>query len=540
MHASFEAGVPSGFSPPGNPPFRRYDLRIGFGVIVAPGGTGAPPWLRPGDFDAGRDAPSLLGAESCAGALRGGAVSERREVVAVAGATGFIGRAVCAALAKRYDVVGLTRMTERAHDPSGAISWHRVDPFSLQGVQSGLAKADYAVYLLHSVQPSASLVQAATNDVDLALADNFARAAELAGVKHVVSLGRLLPTQEPYPGDLRQRLEIERALGSRSASLSALRAGPVLGPGSATTWLLSNLVRLPVMFLPAWTRRRLHPIALADVVRAIELCLDDPVRFTGTFDIGGPEVVTYRAMLRRTARSQRRRPLMLHAAGGHPKASKRFVERVGRMPRALVEPLVDGLRYDLLARRNPLIEQLLPNATHFDDAIRQATEGGPPRRPPSSVRAPREQLERIRENRSVRSIQRLPVPKGKDAEWLVQEYPRFLAKFGAPWLKISVQDNECRIRSRFGRDPLLVLRLARARGTKDRQVFVIIDGSLLRPEPGREGRLEFRLTPNGREALAAVHDYRPSLPWFLYRRTQAKLHLRFMRAFAKHLERLGS
>ena len=141
-----------------------------------------------------------------------------RPTVAVAGATGFVGTAVRAALADAFRVVGLTRSATRAAQAADAAQaesdgqalgtdapgapapaapceteWRRCDLFSLLQVERALAGADVAVYLVHSMLPSARLTQATFADLDLLLADTFARGATKAGVKQIVYLGGLLP-----------------------------------------------------------------------------------------------------------------------------------------------------------------------------------------------------------------------------------------------------------------------------------------------------------------------------------------------------------
>jgi uncharacterized protein YbjT (DUF2867 family) len=460
------------------------------------------------------------------------------KTVAIAGATGFVGRALCAALAGRYRVVALTRGEPRTA-PGPAVEWRRCDLFSLREVEAALAGADAAVYLVHSMLPSARLVQGRFEDLDLVLADNFARAAERAGVRQLVYLGGMVPEQGALSPHLRSRLEVEEALGSRAPALSALRAGIVVGPGSASLWILVNLVRrLPLMVLPSWCDSRSQPVALADVVRAVELCLEEPGRFTGSFDVAGPDVLSYREMMQRTARVLGLRRAMIRVRAFSPRLSKLWVRVFGSAPASLVNPLVESLRHDLVARESPLLAALRPRALGFEAALRAALgAGGRPQAPSSSLRLPRADRARLRRARTVRSVQRLPLPPGRDAAWAAEEYLRFLPRTTRPWIRVeSAPDGHCRFRLAGLRRPLLVLRLARERSAPDRQVFDVVGGLLARTgEGGVGGRLEFREARGGRALLAAIHDYRPALPFALYEIGQARVHLWVMRRFARHL-----
>lgn len=191
-----------------------------------------------------------------------------RPTVAIAGATGFVGTAVREVLRLDYDLIGLTRSPVRAQENSTSSSreeWRHCDLFDPYAVREGLKGADYAIYLVHSMLPSARLTQGQVADLDLLQADNFARAAEVEGVEQILYLGALVPDEEAtdlsFP--LRRRLEVEQALGSTSVPLTALRAGLIVGAGGTWLRLLLNLLRrLPVMILPSWTRAETQPIAL--------------------------------------------------------------------------------------------------------------------------------------------------------------------------------------------------------------------------------------------------------------------------------------
>jgi uncharacterized protein YbjT (DUF2867 family) len=118
--------------------------------------------------------------------------------------------------------------------------------------------------------PSSRLVQGNFEDTDLLLADNFIRAAESAGLKHVIYLSGLIPEgDEQLSPHLRSRLEVESVLRSRSVKVTVLRAGLIFGPGGSSFSMLINLVRrLPVMLLPAWVRSTTHSIDIENVCQA--------------------------------------------------------------------------------------------------------------------------------------------------------------------------------------------------------------------------------------------------------------------------------
>jgi hypothetical protein len=137
--------------------------------------------------------------------------------------------------------------------------------------------------------------------------------------------------------------------------------------------------------------------------------------------------------------------------------------------------------------------------------------------------------------RNMRSLQRLSVPKGWDAARLALAYPTWLgATF--PWLLRTEigGDGSFLIRSSLTGTALLDLRaVPRSHGAR-RRVFSVAGGALAGEREG-EGWLEFRVLPGGKEAIAAVGDFVPRLPWQLYRGTQGPMHQRVMAGFARYL-----
>ena len=134
--------------------------------------------------------------EPPASSSRPGATKKKSKVV-IAGATGFIGSALCRELAADYEVVALTRSRARS-ESSGAVSpvrWQYCDLFSAAEVRSALRGAEYALFLVHSLVPTSRLSQAKPEDLDLLLADNFGQAAKHNRVKQIIFLGGIVPAE---------------------------------------------------------------------------------------------------------------------------------------------------------------------------------------------------------------------------------------------------------------------------------------------------------------------------------------------------------
>jgi uncharacterized protein YbjT (DUF2867 family) len=475
-------------------------------------------------------------------------------VVAIAGASGFVGRALCRLLVPGHRVIELSRSPApradesppRADARSNRIS-RRCDLFSLLETERALAGADVAVYLVHSMLPSSRLTQGRFEDLDLICADNFARAARLQGVKRIVYLGGLvpeLPDEATLSPHLRSRLEVERALAAHGVPLRALRASLVLGAGGSSFELMVRLVeRLPLMVCPAWARTPTQPIALADVVKLLAFAVDDDALPAGAYDVAGPDIVDYRRLMEMTARELDLRRTMVRVPLFSPGLSRLWVTLITGAPRALVAPLVQSLRHPMVARDQRLQERAGVPGIRLAAALSQALAARSRQGHPRHVGVTR----RARSGNDVRSVQRLSIPAGRDGRWIADEYLRWLPRHFRIFLHVDVTRSHdegrpapilCRFRLRPMRRALIELRFSPERSTLDRPLFYLSGGLLARRGSSR-GRLEFREISEPGTALAALHDFVPRLPFRLYVATQGLIHRLTMAAFARHLRSLA-
>ncbi len=461
----------------------------------------------------------------------------RRPVVAVTGASGYIGGAFTDRFRDRYEIVGLSRSQREASPDVGPAQWRQCDLYNPRLVEEALRGCDVAMYLVHSMSPSARLTQASFADLDLILADNFGRAAAKAGVEHILYVGGLLPGDDDDLSEhLASRKEVEEALGAHGLPVTTLRAGLVVGAGGSSFQMLQRLVaRLPVMLCPAWTRTETQPIALDDLLALLSACIDDDDLSGQVWDVGGPDTMTYREMISDVARLMGRKRLLIPVRWFSPGLSRLWVSLITGFPRALVRPLVYSLEHRMVPRDRALQERVGQEGVGWIDAAEAALRvRTKPALARSSPRATRRLARRaFRSQRTVRSVQRLPRPEGRDARWVAQEYLRWLPAFMRPLLCTEREDDQVRIRLRFIERPLLTLRFSAERSSTDRALFYV-EGGVLAATPA-EGRLEFRLAPNGTDVLAAIHEFVPRLPWYLYVVTQALAHLLVMWRFGQHL-----
>ncbi|MAA79581.1 MAG: nucleoside-diphosphate sugar epimerase [Deltaproteobacteria bacterium] len=465
------------------------------------------------------------------------------KIVSIAGATGFVGTAIRNSIVQNYTVRGLTRSAYKMRhpDPSDPVQWIHCDAYALDSVTKALAGTDILIYLIHSMVPSSRLTQASFQNLDLLIADNFAKAAKVVGVKRIIYVGGLMPDEEGETSDhLSSRFEVEQVLQATGIPVTTLRCGMIIGPGGSSLKILINLVRrLPVMGLPSWSSSQTQPIAIQDVLRAVHLCLEYPEIYTGSFDIGGPERLTYRDLIEITAEEMGKKRLMFLLPFINVVFSKRWVSTFSSSSLDLVGPLIDSLRHTMVVDENPLQEQLKANAVSFREAVSASMDdkGFPLQNPRRKLRRADQHI--IREQRRVRSVQRLPLPPNKDAHWTVEEYVRWLPQFLWLVLRCRVEGRRILFFFRFLSTPLLELTI-REGGTAHHTVLDITDGLLANVEESPEGRFEFREVFNGTFVIAAIHEFCPRLPWLIYNSSQALVHLMVMRAFGRHLKSLST
>ena len=180
-------------------------------------------------------------------------------------------------------------------------------------------------------------------------AETFARAAGHARLERLVYLGGVAPSGVPSE-HLRSRLQTGEALRAGTVPCLELRAGMIVGKGSASWTIVRDLAaRLPAMVLPAWLMHRSEPVALDDVAAALVAAARLPVPRSQVWDLPGPEALSGDEILRRVAAIMGRRPVLFHVPFVSPRLSSHWIRLVTRADHRLAAELVEGLRSDLLA-----------------------------------------------------------------------------------------------------------------------------------------------------------------------------------------------
>ncbi|HEY5974279.1 MAG TPA: NADH-binding protein [Geobacteraceae bacterium] len=208
---------------------------------------------------------------------------------------------------------------------------------------------------------------------DREAARNFVAAANRAGLRRTVYLGGLGEITGSLSEHLQSRREVAEILAEGAFQTTSLRAAVIIGAGGASFEMIRALVkRLPVMITPRWVTTRCQPIAVGDVIRYLTGCLTDQRTAGETFDIGGPEVLTYREMMERFAALENRQIFIVPVPLLTPKLSSYWVGLITPVKPSISMPLIEGLANEVVCR-DDRIRKLLPfPLTPYDEAIRIA------------------------------------------------------------------------------------------------------------------------------------------------------------------------
>lgn len=293
--------------------------------------------------------------------------------ILITGVSGYVGAALVPRLrADGHELRGFARSRERV-----ARAGVRLDDLVLgdavtgAGLDRALDGIDVAYYLIHSMEGPAG---GAFPEQELRSARAFADAAQAAGVPRVVYLGGLVPQERVASRHLASRLAVEQTLLAAAPESIALRASIVIGARSRSFRFLVRLIeRLPVLALPAWRENRTAPIDGRDVLAFLTRAATAPAAVTGrSWDIAGPEIVTYADLIERIAeRMLVRRPRLALNLTLTPVASVVAAAIAGEDP-ALITPLMEGLETDLLPRDHDAPGAFGVRLHAFDAAIERA------------------------------------------------------------------------------------------------------------------------------------------------------------------------
>lgn len=305
------------------------------------------------------------------------AVNNMRETqrVAIAGATGYIGgRLAPRLLEDGHHVICLARTPAKLADRPWAahpnVEIREADLSDSAALAAHLRGCHAVYYLVHSMTSAG----AGYAEQDRYLARQFAEAAREAGVARIIYLGGLGETGPDLSEHLASRREVESALASTGLAVTVFRAAMIIGSGSASFEILRYLVeRLPVMITPKWVSTPCQPIAVRNVIGYLAGALTAPGATGGVFDIGGPDVMRYRDIMRVMAEELGLRARwIIPVPVLTPRLSSYWIHLVTPLSHNIAKPLAEGLRNPVVCRDSRIAELIPQPLLGVRDAIRGA------------------------------------------------------------------------------------------------------------------------------------------------------------------------
>jgi uncharacterized protein YbjT (DUF2867 family) len=301
----------------------------------------------------------------------------------VTGSTGFIGsRLLKKLVALGYTVTALSR--KKIPDEKN-IRYVQADVLNSDELAKSLEGIRVAYYLLHSMEGDKRYWKEFA-DRERRQAQNFLKAATAAGVERIIYLGGLVNDSLELSKHMQSRKEVGDILASGDIPVTQLRASLIIGAGGGSYAMLRYLVeRLRVMITPRWVKSQAQPIAVDDVIEYLAQSLEKQETVGRTFDIGGPEKLSYEEMMRQYAAYLNKNIFVMNIPFLTPRLSSYWVDLITPVPASLARPLIDSLRHDSTVKDDSITKiiplRLRPVREAIDIATKEIRanppEGGP-------------------------------------------------------------------------------------------------------------------------------------------------------------------
>jgi uncharacterized protein YbjT (DUF2867 family) len=229
---------------------------------------------------------------------------------------------------------------------------------------------DAAYYLIHSMSTSTGDFES----METISATNFRDAIQKTRTRQVIYLSGIV-NEKKLSKHLLSRKHVEEILGSGSFALTTLRAGIIIGSGSASFEIIRDLVeKLPVMIAPRWLNTRSQPIAVRNVIEFLKGVLLNEQTFDHSYDIGGPDILTYKQMLLEFARVRGLKRKIGVVPVMTPKLSSYWLYFITSTSYSLAQNLVDSMKVEVICKKNNLKDLLEIEPVNYENAIKEAFE----------------------------------------------------------------------------------------------------------------------------------------------------------------------
>ena len=288
--------------------------------------------------------------------------------ILVTGANGYIGgRLVPELLNRGYNVrVMVRKKLDRYNKQWPDIDIAEADALDYNGLFSALKGIHTAYYLIHSL----SLGQKKFEKTDLQAATNFRIAAEKHGVKRIIYLSGLGNRQTQLSPHLDNRIRVADCLSDGDVSVTVLRAGMIIGAGSASYKILKNLVdNTPVFFIPKWAKTKSQPISIRGVMMYLVGVLEQEETAGQRFDIGGPDILTYDEKLKIMAGFLGKKRYFFPGFSAFTPLYGYMASLLTNVPKPICRILVEGCKNEVVCQNNDIEKHVNIELLSFRAAI---------------------------------------------------------------------------------------------------------------------------------------------------------------------------
>lgn len=288
--------------------------------------------------------------------------------ILLTGATGYIGKRLLPVLVELgYEVICCVRDEKRFSPPESLKSKIKVieidflERKSLENIPKAL---DGAFYLIHSMSSSADY-----NALEKQSAINFREAISNTNIKHVVYLSGIV-NESALSKHLESRKNVEIELSKGNYNLTTLRAGIIVGSGSASFEIMRDLIeKLPIMITPKWLNTKCQPIGITDVISLLSKTIFNPKTYNQDFDIGGPDILTYKEMLLEFSRIRKLKRYIITVPIMTPRLSSYWLYFVTSISYNLAVALVNSMKVEVVCRNNDINNLLGVNPISYTESL---------------------------------------------------------------------------------------------------------------------------------------------------------------------------
>jgi uncharacterized protein YbjT (DUF2867 family) len=292
--------------------------------------------------------------------------------ILLTGATGYIGKRLLPILIDQgHDVVCCVRDLNRFFVPLAfkeRVSVVEVDFLKKESLTSIPTDIDAAYYLIHSMSSSTDNYDKLEKESAL----NFVSQINKTRVQQVIYLSGIV-NDDTLSKHLSSRKRVEEVLNTGTYAMTTLRAGIIVGSGSASFEIIRDLVnKLPVMITPKWLNTRCQPIAITDVLEFLSKSLLNPATYNQSFDIGGPDILTYKEMLLGFAKAKNLKRWIFTVPVMTPKLSSYWLYFVTSTSYKLASALVSSMKVEVVCRDTRINELLVVTPMPYELALSRA------------------------------------------------------------------------------------------------------------------------------------------------------------------------